>query len=72
MWGLNSWTRDETHTHPALEGEFYVLLYLYIHLAVLGLSCSMRDLVPSQGSNLSPLHWEHRVLTTGLPEKSGR
>ena len=23
-----------------------------------------------QGSNAQPLHWEHRVLTTGLPEKS--
>ena len=23
-----------------------------------------------QGSNLSPLHWKHRVLTTGLPEHS--
>ena len=25
---------------------------------------------PDQGSNLSPLHWEHGVLTTGLPGKS--
>ena len=25
---------------------------------------------PDQGSNLGPLHWEHRVLVTGLPGKS--
>ena len=25
---------------------------------------------PDQGSNLCPLHWEHRVLTTGPPGKS--
>ena len=34
------------------------------------LSCGMRDLVPDQGSNLGPLHWEHGVLTTGRPGKS--
>ena len=27
-------------------------------------------LVPDQGLNLHPLHWEHRVLTTGPPGKS--
>ena len=25
---------------------------------------------PHQGLNLHPLHWKHRVLTTGPPEKS--
>ena len=25
---------------------------------------------PHQGWNLGPLHWEHRVLTTGPPGKS--
>ena len=25
-----------------------------------------------QGLNMCPLHWKHRVLTTGLPEKSLR
>ena len=34
------------------------------------LSCGMWDLVPRQGSNLGPLHWEHRVLATGPPRKS--
>ena len=28
------------------------------------------DLVPHQRSNPGPLHWEHRVLTTGPPGKS--
>ena len=49
-------------------------------MAELGLRCSMRDLwslavacgtqFPEQGSNLSPLHWEHGVLATGPPGKS--
>ena len=34
------------------------------------LSCSMWDVVPDQESNLGPLHWELRVLVTGLPGKS--
>ena len=25
---------------------------------------------PDQGLNLQPLHWKHRVLTTGPPERS--
>ena len=33
----------------------------------LGPSCSMWNLVPDQGLNLGPLHWEHRFLTTGPP-----
>ena len=51
-----------------------------------GLSCGTQDLlvvasgllvvacmwivVPNQGSNPGPLHWEHRVLPTGPPGKS--
>ena len=27
-------------------------------------------LIPDQGSNLGPLHWEHGVLATGPPKKS--
>ena len=30
----------------------------------------MWDLVPDQESNQGPLHWEHRVLTTGPPGSS--
>ena len=34
------------------------------------LSCCMLDLVPEQGLNFGSLHWKHRVLATGPPEKS--
>ena len=33
-------------------------------------SCSMCELVPCQGSNLGPLHWERGVLVTRPPGKS--
>ena len=47
-------------------------------MTVLGLSCGMWALLiaacgiqlPDQGSNLSPQHWECRVLATGPPGKS--
>ena len=42
----------------------------FIYLAVPGLSCGTWDLVPDQGSNPDPLHWEHGVLATGPPGKS--
>ena len=32
----------------------------------------MRSQFPGQGFNLSPLHWKHRVLTTGPPGTSTR
>ena len=34
------------------------------------LHCSKWDLVPRSGIKSSPLHWEHRVLATGLPGRS--
>ena len=58
--------------------------YFLIYLAVLDLSCSMRDLFscsmgtlssacgiqfPDYGLNPGPLHWEHGVLATGPPGK---
>ena len=53
-----------------------ILLYIYL-FAVLDLSCgtrslrcSMWDLVPCQGLNPGPLHWELGVLATGPPGKS--
>ena len=70
---LSSLTRDWTQA-VALKApnpnhwttrELPRLIYL------LAMLCSMRDLSsPEQGSNLWPLHWKHRVLTTGLPRKS--
>ena len=58
--------------------SFFVCRFVFnIYLAVLGLSCSLQtvsysmwDLVPEQGSDPGPLHWEHGVLTTGPPGKS--
>ena len=44
--------------------------YLLIYLALLGLSCSMWDLVPRPVVELGPLHWEWGVLATGPPGKS--
>ena len=51
---------------------------IYIHLAALGLNCSMCDLqcgaqtlscdMGDQGLNLGPLHWEFGVLATGPQE----
>ena len=35
-------------------------------------SCSMQILVPLPGIKPGPLHWEHRVLATGLPQKAPR
>ena len=81
-WILYSW-------HNQGMGNSFFFKYLFIYLAVLGLSCSMRNLCPylqdlccdmrypfscgmwnlvhAQGWNLSPLHWELRVLATGPP-----
>ena len=53
-----------------------ILLYIYL-FAVPDLSCGMRslrysmwDLVPCQGLNPGPLHWELGALATGPPGKS--
>ena len=39
-------------------------------LTLLSLHCGMWDLVSWPGIEPGPLHWEHRILTTGLPGKS--
>ena len=41
-----------------------------LHCGRKALSCSMHSLVPQQGLNLGPLHWECGVPTTGPPENS--
>ena len=72
--------------HTAFLLLFVCLFLIFNYLAVLGLSCSMRDLhcrvwdlqlwracgiqFPVQGSNPGPLRWERRVLTAGPPGKS--
>ena len=47
----------------------YFILYLFIYLAVPGLSCGMWDLVPSSSLTRGPLHWKHGILATGPPGK---
>lgn len=40
------------------------------YLAAPGLNCDMWDLVPWQGTEPRPLHWEYEVLAAGPPGKS--
>ena len=52
---------------------FFLLIHLfgYAHCGMWGLlivACGIQ--FPEQGWNLGPMHWEHRVLATGPPEKS--
>ena len=57
---------------------FLIFIYLFIYLFIwlpwvlvvaCGIfSCGIQDLVA--WPNLGPLHWEHRLLTTGPPRKS--
>ena len=43
---------------------YYLLTYFECATQLVG------SLFPDQGSHTCPLHWKHRVLTTGLPGKS--
>ena len=68
---LTTYFRDLSMSiHTVLSQSFFFFLLMFIYLAVLGLSSGMQDLVPDQGSNPGPLHWECGVLTTGPPGKS--
>ena len=49
---------------------FILFFNIFVYLAVLGLSCSMQDLVPQPGINSGLLHWELGVSATGPPRKS--
>ena len=44
---------------------FFFIFFIFFFLAA---SPGMRNF-PRQGSNLHPLQWKHRALTTGLPGK---
>lgn len=48
---------------------FFFFNYLFIWLcgALVG-ACGIQ--FPDQGSNWGPMHWEHGVVATGLPQKS--
>ena len=67
--------------------RYFLKFILFIYLAAPGLSCGTRDLqlwhensqlrhaygiqFPDKGSNLCPLQWKCRVLTTGQPGNYG-
>ena len=46
--------------------------YVYIQTSwvVIFFFCHIGSYFPNQGSSPCPLHWEHGVLTTGLPVKA--
>ena len=55
--------------------DFYFFLelhtYLFIYFWLRHTACGIfPDQGLNQGSNQRPLHWEHRVLTSGPPGKS--
>lgn len=50
------------------QKKYFFLMFIY--LAVLSPSCSTQSLLPDQGQNPGPLHWDHRVATPGPPGKS--
>ena len=49
---------------------FIYLAALGLSFGMLGLTCGTWDIVLWPEMNLGPLHWEHRILATGPPEKS--
>ena len=59
-------------SYPLYSGLFFFFEFIWLHgvlvVAHTIFSCSIWDLVP--WPNLSPLHWEHRVLATEPPGKS--
>ena len=75
MWDLSSLTRDWTKS-PTLQGRFFFFFFFNIYLfgcwvfivafKLSAVACGIQ--FPDQGLNLSPQHWEFRVLATGPPE----
>ena len=56
-----------------INGFFFYLikyLFIFIYLPAPGLSCVMCGLIPDQGLNPGPLHYECGILATGPPGKS--
>ena len=50
---------------------FVSFLFIYLFLFIYFFAAPLSPwYFPDQGSNLCPLHWKHRVLTTGPPGKS--
>ena len=53
-----------------VAGSYVITICCCCCLFVLAMSCGMQDLSFLTGSNPRSLHWEQRVLTSGLPGKS--
>ena len=81
FWSANFRGNIKSSEWSMLEGEipgqgFFLSFFNVYYLAMQGLSCSMQDLLVAvcgiydQGSNPSPLHWEHGVFAPGPPGKS--
>ena len=54
----------------AHRASVFFSAYRIFSFSIWTLSCGMWYLIPGQGSNPSPLHWEHRISVIGLPAKS--
>ena len=57
-------------THSSFLKIIYPPLALFFLFFVFWLRQHVGSQLPSQGSNLHPLHWKHRILTTGPRGKS--
>ena len=76
-WILNHWTTREVpvpiQISPLVSKQLFVVVHflkiLFIWLCQV-LVAARGILLPDQGTNLDPLHWECAVLATGPPGKS--
>ena len=55
---------------PINDCCLFILIFIFIYLAMLSLVVLCRIQFPNQGSNLGLLHWDFRVLAAGPPRKS--
>ena len=76
--GMRLCDQRKVPSNPAWPQKVTLVFFILINLVVLGLSGGIWDLfqLPHAGSssltglNLSPLHWEYRVLDPAPPGKS--
>ena len=62
--GYSTWLHLPSFFSFPEPGSFYLFYCIWAAL------CSMWDLFPDEGLNPRPLHWKHRVSTTGPPGSS--
>ena len=63
-----TWDSFYSFTAPVLVAACRIVHLCYDMWDLFVVACGIQ--FPDQGSNLQPLHWEHRVLATGPPAKS--